>query len=158
MRVYIYYVLNTYVFLRNILYKSNVKLFPEFPQVHRNWSGCLIVHWASTPKFCISGLEKLLLSHTPTPHPIREEVRQYDNNSSLELPHYVYISIHSKYSLQKFRLVYVNYANERINKIVSNKTKTIGAKNTLKHYALNIAYCLWILYDLGSAIWLRDTI
>ena len=42
-------------------------------------------------------------------------------------------------------------------KIVSNETKTVGAKNTFKHYALNIAYCLWILYDLGSAIWLGDT-
>ena len=156
MRVYIYYVLNTYVFLRNILYKSNVKLFPEFPQVHRNWSGCLIVHWASTPKFCISGLKNSFYHTPPLPTPF--VVRQYDNNSSLELPHYVNISIRSKYSLQKFRFVYVNYANERINKIVSNKTKTTGAKNTLKHYALNIAYCLWILYDLGSAIWLRDTI
>ena len=43
-------------------------------------------------------------------------------------------------------------------KIVSNKTKTVGAKNTFKHYALNIAYCLWILYDLGSAIWLGDSL
>ena len=43
-------------------------------------------------------------------------------------------------------------------KIVSNKRKTTRAKNTLKPYALNIAYWLWILYDLGSAEWLRDTI
>ena len=43
-------------------------------------------------------------------------------------------------------------------KIVSNETKTVGAKNTFKHYALNISYCLWILYDLGSAIWLGDTL
>ena len=28
----------------------------------------------------------------------------------------------------------------------------VGAKNILKHYVLNIAYCLWILYDLGFAI------
>ena len=42
--------------------------------------------------------------------------------------------------------------------MVSNETKTVGAKNTFKHYALNIAYCLWILYDPGSAIWLGDTL
>ena len=45
-------------------------------------------------------------------------------------------------------------------KIDSNKTKTVGAKNDFKHkhHAWNIAYCLWILYDLGSAIWLGDTL
>ena len=45
-------------------------------------------------------------------------------------------------------------------KIVSNKKKKTltRAKNILKPYALNIAYWLWILYDLGSAEWLRDTI
>ena len=31
------------------------------------------------------------------------------------------------------------------------QNKDVGAKNTFKHYTLNIAYCLWILYDLGSA-------
>ena len=98
-------------------------------------------------------------SPSPTPYPIREKVRQYNHNFSLELPHCVYISIRLKYSLQKFGLVYVNYVNEQKNRdnIVPNKTKTLGAKNTFKHYALNIAYCLWILYDLGSAIWLGDT-
>ena len=34
----------------------------------------------------------LYLSLSPTPHPILEKVRlQYNHNSSLELPHYVYI-------------------------------------------------------------------
>ena len=43
------------------------------------------------------------------------------------------------------------------NKIVSTKQR-LGAKNILKHNSWNIAYCLWILYDLGSAIWLGDTL
>ena len=43
--------------------------------------------------------------------------------------------------------------------MISNKTKTIGAKKHLKTiYALNIACGIWILYDLGSAKWLLDTI
>ena len=90
--------------------------------------------------------------HAPPPHTIREKVRQYNHNSSLELPHYIYISIRLKYSLQKFGFVHVNYVNKHKNS-GTNKTKTVGAKNTSRHYALNIAYCLWILYDLGSAMW-----
>ena len=44
----------------------------------------------------------IMLPQPPTPFLIRGQVRQYNNNSSLELPHYVYISILLKYSLQKF--------------------------------------------------------
>ena len=116
---------------------------------------------ASTPKFCISGVNNSFY-HAPPPHPIREQVERYNNNSSLELPHYVYISIRLKYSLQKFGFVYVNYVNERKNSRTKSsqtkKKKLIRAKNILKPYALNIAYWHWILYDLGSAEWLRDTI
>ena len=43
------------------------------------------------------------------------------------------------------------------NRLKQKKTLT-RAKNILKPYALNIAYWHWILYDLGSAEWLRDTI
>ena len=80
--------------------------------------------------------------HAPPPHTIREKVRQYNHNFSLELPHYIYISIpHLKYSLQKFGFVHVNYVNEHKNSgTKSFQTKTIGAKNTLKPNALNIAY------------------
>ena len=120
----------------------------------------MIVHWESTPKFYISGLNNSFYRSLPPPHPIREKVRQYNHNSPLELPHYVYISIRFKYSLQKFGFVSVNYVNERKNsRTKSSQTKQrLGAKNTLKHNAWNIAYCLWILYDLGSAIWLGDTL
>ena len=61
------------------------------------------------------------------PHAIQEKVWQYNNNSSLELPHYVYISIRLKYSLQKFGFVYVNYVNERKN----SRTKYSQAKQRL---------------------------
>ena len=93
--------------------------------------------------------------HAPPPHTIREKVRQYNHNSSLELPHYIYISIRLKYSLQKFGFVHVNYVNKHKNSgtKLSQTKQTVGAKNTSRHYALNIAYCLWILYDLGSAMW-----
>ena len=86
----------------------------------------------------------LLFLCSPTSYPIREQVTQYDNNSSLELLHYVYISISLKHRFQKFGFVYMNYVNEGKNsdKIVSNKTKTIGDKKTFKPYALNIAYWL----------------
>ena len=43
------------------------------------------------------------------------------------------------------------------NRLKQKKTLT-RAKNILKPYALNIAYWHRILYDLGSAEWLRDTI
>ena len=52
--------------------------------------------------------------HAP-PHPILKKVRQYNHNSSLELPHHIYISIRLKYNLQKFGFVYVNYVNEHKN-------------------------------------------
>ena len=62
----------------------------------------------------------------PHPSPLRERVRKY------------------KSSPEKFGFVYVNFkwTQKLRDKIVSNKTKTIGAKNTLKPNALNIAY--WI--------------
>ena len=42
------------------------------------------------------------------------------------------------------------------NRLKQNKDSR--SQNTFKHYALNIAYCLWILFDPGSAIWLGDTL
>ena len=41
---------------------------------------------------------------------------------------------------------------------LKQKKKTYKSQKHLKPYALNIAYWHWILYDLGSAEWLRDTI
>ena len=100
--------------------------------------------------------------HAPPPHTIREKVRQYNHNSSLELPHYIYIYIyiyfHTAFKIQPSKVwirscKLCKWTQKLRDKIVSNKTKTVGAKNTSRHYALNIAYCLWILYDLGSAMW-----
>ena len=65
--------------------------------------------------------------HAP-PHPIREKVRQYYYHSSLDLPHYIYISIRLKYSLQKFGFVYVNYVNEHKN----SGTKSSQTKQRLQ--------------------------
>ena len=42
--------------------------------------------------------------------------------------------------------------------LLKQKEKTYKSQKHLKTYALNIAYWHWILYDLGSAEWLRDTI
>ena len=69
-----------------------------------------IYHALPPPTPCII----LYLSCSP-PHPILEKVRQYNHNSSLELPHHIYISIRLKYNLQKFGFVYVNYVNEHKN-------------------------------------------
>ena len=57
----------------------------------------------------------IMLPPPPPPHPILEKVRQYNHNSSPELPHYIYISIRLKYNLQKFGFVYANYVNEHKN-------------------------------------------
>ena len=73
---------------------------------------CIILYISCSqpPTPCII----LYLSCSP-PHPIIEKIRQYNHNSSLELPHYIYISIRLKYNLQKFGFVYVNYVNEHKN-------------------------------------------
>ena len=79
----------------------------------------------------------------PHPSPLREQVRKY--KSSPELPQFEDIYICLKYSLQKFGFFLCKlrkWTQKLQKKIVSNKTKTIGAKNTLKPNALNIAY--WI--------------
>ena len=102
----------------------------------------------------------------PHPHTIREKIRQYNHHSSLELPHYIYIYIYIYFHTFKIQPSKVwtrlcklcKWTQKLRDKIVSNKTKTVGANNILKHYALNIAYCLWILYDLGFAITLGDTL
>ena len=71
-----------------------------------------IIHYLSCsppPTLCI------ILYLSCSPHPILEKVRQYNHNSSLELPHHIYISIRLEYNLQKFGFVYVNYVNEHKN-------------------------------------------
>ena len=76
----------------------------------------------------------------PPPHTIREKIRQY-NHSSLELPHYIYIYFHT-FKIQPSKVwtrlcKLCKWTQKLRDKIVSNKTNTVGAKNILKHYVLN---------------------
>ena len=117
--------------LINMLYKSNGRLFPECPEVHQN-PGWMIVHWESTPNFCISGLNNSFYQASPP-----RFKRKYGNitltliNSHLNcFIMYIFPDVDLKYSLQEFAFVYVNYVNERKNfGTKSPQIKhTVGAK------------------------------
>ena len=84
---------------------------------------CIILYLSCSqpPTPCI------ILYLSCSPHPILKKVRQYNHNSSLELPHHIYISIRLEYNLQKFGFVYVNYVNEHKN----SRTKSSQTKQRL---------------------------
>ena len=127
MRVYVYS-LNTRVFF--------VKYTLQKQRRTSSRDGWMIVHWKSTPKFCMSSLNYSFFYAPPPPTPFKTKI--------------------SKGWIRLYKLC--KWRQKLRDKIVSNKTKTIGDKKTFNPM-------LWIshidfkfLYDLGCAKWLRDTL
>ena len=155
MRVYVYSLTTVVTFqtrvylLGNILYKSNGRLFPECPQVHRN-PGWMIVHWESTPNFGISGLNNSFYQVSPP----RFE-RKY-GNIILTLTWIASLCIYFQTSKIQPSRVWIRlcklckWTQKLRDKVVSNK-RDCRCENTLKPVALNIA--CWLKVFIRGSQW-----
>ena len=105
--------------------------------------------------------KQLLPSCSLIPSPLQEQERKY--KSTLELFHYIYISLLDYDIYQKFGFVYVNHVNEHKNfgtKSSQTKQRQYRYQNTLKplcfEYRVLILDFIWS--EPGRAKWLRDTL